>query len=155
MNDMFGGLQPSNFRRTVHEAEFKLTLKKVAMAGGLTIILLVLMNTFPGLAVIAWPVGYLTYGATEAITNIATLAYLLFLSYFLLWIVFFRKIQAPRPTHLPCPHCNADVALISDWTCDKCQQAQGREKYLTERCTRCGKPLARYACEHCRQEFLL
>jgi hypothetical protein len=152
MNDE---LKQSNFRKTIADDDFKYSMKKVALAGGLTFILLFLMNTVPFMAYITYPVALVTGAANELIANLAILAYLLILSYLLLWYLVFRKRPVPRIPHMSCPLCDAQVDLFRDWECQKCGKSQGFKKYITEGCRQCGKMSETYTCEHCNQAFRL
>lgn len=155
MNATDGDLKQSNFRRTIVDEDFGFSMKKVALAGVLTIVLLFLTLKVPYAAYITYPVALLTRSASEAVANLAILAYLLFLSYLLLYVFVFRRKKSPRKTHLPCPHCAQDIAVFKDWECNLCAKSQGVEKFITERCFHCGKMLETFSCEHCQQEFLL
>ena len=148
-------LRQSNFRRTVAEDDFKYSMKKVAMAGVLTFVLLFMINTVPHMAYITYPVALLTGGTNQMVANLAILAYLLILAYVLLWFFIFRKRPIPRIPHLPCPNCAADVNLFRDWECGQCGKSQGFRKYITEGCRQCGKMSEAYTCEHCDQPFML
>ncbi len=148
-------LRQSNFRRTIAEDDFKYSMKKVAMAGVLTFVLLFMMNTVPYMAYVTYPVALLTSGTNEMVANLSILAYLLILSYLLLWFFVFRRRPVPRIPYLPCPLCATNVEMFRDWECEKCGQSQGFKKYITEGCRRCGKMSETYSCEHCDQKFML
>ncbi len=152
MQDEF---KQSNFRKMIAEDDFKYSMKKVAMAGVLTFVLLFMMISVPYMAYITYPVALLTGGTNPLVANLSILAYLLILSYLLLWFFVFRKRPVPRIPHLPCPHCAEGVDMFRDWECQKCGQSQGFRKYITEGCRRCGKMSEAYSCEHCNQPFSL
>jgi hypothetical protein len=152
---MEGELKQSNFRKMIVEDDFGFSMKKVALAGALTIVLLFLTLKVPYAAYITYPIAMLTRTTSEGVANLAILAYLLVLSYLLLYVFVFRKKKAPRHTHLPCPHCSENVAVFRDWDCHRCEKPQGVEKYITERCFHCGKMQETYSCEHCNQAFKL
>ena len=152
MNDE---LKQSNFRKTIADDDYRYSIKKVAMAGLLTIALLFLMKTVPFMAYIAYPVALVSGSANEMVANLAILAYLLVLSYLLLYFFVFRKLKRIRKPHLPCPYCSENIKVFKDWKCDKCGKLQGVEKYITEGCFHCGKMLDTYSCENCRQKFVL
>lgn len=142
-------LKQSHFRKIIVEDDFKYSMKKVAMAGGLTFVLLFLMNTVPFMANIAYPVALVTASTSEAVANLAILAYLLVLSYRLLYVFVFRRKKAPRKPLLPCPHCAENIKVFRDWQCDQCEKTQGIEKYITERCFHCGKTRETFSWDHC------
>ena len=148
-------LKQSNFRKKIVEDDFGFSMKKAALAGGLTIVLLFLTLKVPYAAYIIYPIAFLTRSATEAVANLSILAYLLVLSYLLLYLFVFRRQKSPRHTHLPCPHCEQRVSVFNDWECHRCAKIQGVEKHITARCFHCGKMQERYSCEHCHQDFLL
>ncbi len=148
-------LKQSNFRKTIAEDDFKYSMKKVAMAGVLTFVLLFLMNTLPFMAYITYPVALITRATNQMVANLAIMAYLLILSYLLLWFFVFRRRPVPRIPHLSCPHCTANVDVFRDWECEKCGKSQGFKKYITEGCRQCGKMSDTYYCEHCEQAFRL
>ena len=148
-------LKQSNFRKTIAEDDFKYSMKKVAMAGVLTFVLLFLMRTLPFMAYITYPVALLAGATNQMVANLAIMAYLLILSYLLLWFFVFRRRPVPRIPHLSCPHCAANVDVFRDWECDKCGKSQGFNKYITEGCRQCGKMSDAYYCEHCQQAFRL
>ena len=152
MNDE---LKISNFRKTIAEDDFKYSMKKMAMAGVLTFALLFLINTVPYMAYITYPIALLTGATNQMVANLAIMAYLLVLSYILLWFFVFRRGPVPRIPHLPCPHCNASVDVFTDWECGKCGKSQGFKKYITEGCRQCGKMSETYLCEHCSQTIQL
>ena len=56
---------------------------------------------------------------------------------------------------IKCPHCSKLVATKKNWECPYCQQVQGKERYLIDKCVHCKQLLANSACEHCTQEFRL
>ena len=148
-------LKQSNFRKTIAEDDFKYSMKKVAMAGVLTFVLLFLMNTLPFMVYITYPIALITGATNQMVANLAIMAYLLILSYFLLWFFVFRRRPVPRIPHLSCPHCAANVDVFRDWECEKCGKSQGFKKYITEGCRQCGKMSDTYYCEHCEQAFRL
>jgi hypothetical protein len=148
-------LKQSNFRKTIVEDDFKFSMRKVALAGGLTMALLFLTLKVPYAAYIIYPITFLTRFASETVTNLAILAYLLILSYLLLYLFVFRKQKSPRHIRLPCPYCEQNVRVFKDWKCHHCAKNQGVEKHITERCFQCGKMQERYSCEHCQQDLLL
>lgn len=152
---MDGDLKYSNFRKTIVEDDFRFSMKKVALAGGLTIALLFLTLKVPYAAYVIYPIAFLTRSASEAVANLTILIYLLVLSYLLLYLFVFRKQKSPRHTHLPCPYCERSVSVFKDWECHRCAKNQGVEKHITERCFHCGKMQERYSCEHCHKDFLL
>ncbi len=152
MNEEF---RQSNFRKTIAEDDFKYSMKKVAMAGVLTFVLLFMMNTVPYMPYITYPVAILTGGTNPLVANLAIMGYLLFLSYGLLWFFVFRRQPVPRIPHLPCPHCTVNVDIFRDWECEKCGKFQGFKKYITEGCRQCGKMSDTYRCEHCSEAFRL
>lgn len=135
--------------------DYRYSIRKVAMAGVLTIALLFLINMVPFMAYIAYPVGLVTGSANEMVANLAILAYLLVLSYFLLHFFVFRKQKKIRKPHLPCPYCSENIKVFKDWECDKCGKLQGVAKYITAGCFHCGKMLDTYSCDNCRQKFML
>ncbi len=155
MNQTDTELKQSNFRKTIVADDFGFAKKKVALAGGLTIALLFITLKVPYAAYLTYPVVLLTKTASETVANLAILAYLVILSYLLLWFFVFRKRPVPRIPHLPCPYCDENVELFRDWECDKCGKSQGFRKYITEGCRRCGKMSEMYYCEHCDLGFLL
>jgi hypothetical protein len=152
---MEGEQKQSNFRKTIVEDDFRFSLKKVALAGAITIVLLLLTLKVPYVAYITYPIVFLTKSASEAVANLAILAYLLVLSYLLIYLSTYRQRKSPRHTHLPCPHCGQNVAVFRDWECHRCAKSQGVAKHITERCFHCGKLQETYACEHCNQAFKL
>ncbi|MDJ0721242.1 MAG: hypothetical protein QNJ04_06410 [Desulfobacterales bacterium] len=152
MNDE---LRQSNFRKTIAEDDFKYSMKKMALAGGLTFVMLFLIRLFPFMAYITYPVALLTGGTNQMVANLAIMAYLLILSYLLLWFFVFRRRPVPRIPHLPCPLCDSQVDMFTDWECGLCGKSQGFKKYITEGCRQCGKMSDSYSCEHCNQAFRL
>ena len=148
-------IKQSNFRKTIVADDFRRSIKKVAMAGVVTIALLFLMNTVPFMAYIAYPAAIVAGATNQMVANLAILAYLLVLSYLLLHIIVFRKQKRIRKPHMPCPYCSENVRVSRDWECDKCGKTQGVEKYITEGCFHCGKMLDTYSCNNCRQKFVL
>ena len=150
-----GDLKQSNFRKTIVEDDFRFSMKKLVLAGGLTIVLLFLTMKVPYASYIVYPVAILTRSASETVVNLAIMAYLLVLSYLLLYLFVFRQQKSIRHTHLPCPYCEQSVRVFKNWECHRCTKIQGVEKHITERCFHCGKMQERYACEHCHQDFFL
>ncbi len=148
-------LRQSNFRKTITEDDFKYSLKKVALAGGVTFVLLFSINIFPFMAYITYPVALVTGGTNQLVANLAIMAYLLIISYLLLWYFVFRRQPVPRIPHLPCPLCANQIEMFTDWECGICGKSQGFKKYITEGCRQCGKLSDSYLCEHCNQAFRL
>lgn len=152
---MNGELKQSNFRKMIVDDDYRYSIKKVAMAGVLTIALLFLVNAVPFMAYIVYPVALVTSTTNEMVAKLAILAYLLVISYLLLAFFVFRKRKRVRKPQLPCPYCSENVKVFTDWECDKCGKAQGVARYITAGCFHCGKMLDTYACDNCRQKFVL
>lgn len=150
-----GELKQSNFRKIIVESDFKFSLMKVAAAGLLTFALVFAIYKVPYVAYITYPIVFFTRSASEGVTNLVILAYLLLLSYLLLYIFVFRKRKPSLKSNFPCPYCNQSVQVFKDWECNKCSKSQSVEKFITERCVKCGQLLERFNCEHCHQDFVL
>lgn len=61
----------------------------------------------------------------------------------------FRKVP------LKCPHCFKLNSTRKNWVCCECGKAQGKERYLNEKCRHCGQIQSVSTCGHCRQVFHL
>lgn len=72
---------------------------------------------------------------------------------FIIHYLLFRKYMVLK--YLPCPYkdCNKSMLVFSDWQCPYCNNFQGKERYITEECTSCGRELETAFCEHCQREF--
>jgi len=66
-----------------------------------------------------------------------------------LFYLAFRKFP------VKCPYCFKILPTKKDWHCPACQQMQGQDRYLMDKCRHCRQLLASSFCEHCKKEFRL
>lgn len=66
-------------------------------------------------------------------------------------ISFFIKNLIPKPVKkfLPCDKCKGSVIVFEDWLCDKCEQAQGKDRYVTDGCVWCKQKRSQIRCDRC------
>lgn len=60
-----------------------------------------------------------------------------------------------RKFPIKCPYCHKILVTKKDWHCPECNQAQGKERFLMDKCIHCKQILATCHCDHCKQEFRL
>ena len=54
-----------------------------------------------------------------------------------------------------CPYCFKVNATRKDWKCCECGLAQGKERYLNDKCVHCGQMQSTANCDHCSKPFRL
>jgi len=81
---------------------------------------------------------------------------LLEILYFLLGFQILKRYEKRRPLRfLPCPLCDKSVKIYEDWQCDRCNNFQGTEIYISDKCAHCNRNLNTAYCEHCHGEIIL
>lgn len=89
----------------------------------------------------------------QSLINIWYLNILLF--YPTLFVLLEKKKWLKAKQYLDCPYCKQAVSVFYSWGCDKCNNYQAQNQYITASCSYCDKHLKSFFCEHCHKEFKL
>ena len=73
----------------------------------------------------------------------------------LIGLFIFNKKKIRNYEICPYEDCKKSVKIYEDWQCDKCNNHQGKDRYIFKKCVHCKQKLDSVYCEHCDREFII